>query len=632
MKVEEEIQQMLERYYVPALFIDENREIKAINRLALSMFGPLDRTWKCFTYLKSLHKNCGDVCVKHQISNQPQKTRIGSVILKPKNKHDNFEFELSAIKVVDDHGKHIGHIEVFEELSIIREIIRTSRNFSDKIGLSTERKDVFENLISFLSNNHRGLKFRIRIYDYITYFDPNPSILKLVMKDFVQTTSEYIEGLGSREIDSHDNPVSFLCFEKESWVLITPNKDYKNMFVANFKAEQDEKNPKIYYSKDAYFSQLLLYLYDENDKFKRVFKKPENHTWLDIPLIIKNRKEGKIAISFSHDKYSFYRERFECLSIIMNIAVNRLKSIALMKENERKLNDNVVHEVAQPAFSALASIEFLRRRDIQNRKTPEKELFEYYLKKNIENSIKMIAFLNDRPRISEQSLNYNDSNINLLSDVLSGTVNLIRFKIYETYLRESDENLKPEYIKDVDLAFKKNQNTIQTVEYKDFDVNYKIVYSQDCDEIFLFLQKYRLQQVFFNLLENALKYKNIDTDYKVKICYHKPLYPDRSLYKDYFIIDVIDSGIGIADHDIPYIFDLFYRCENIKKSSIVGGGRGLYVCREVMRGIGGDIILYNSRNPTIFRLLIPKECSKHNWYDKLNDLSNRTQALLNEIQ
>ncbi|MBX7203736.1 MAG: HAMP domain-containing histidine kinase, partial [Bacteroidia bacterium] len=50
-------------------------------------------------------------------------------------------------------------------------------------------------------------------------------------------------------------------------------------------------------------------------------------------------------------------------------------------------------------------------------------------------------------------------------------------------------------------------------------------------------------------------------------------------------IDVSDNGIGISDRHIDRIFDMFYR----SNEGSTGSGLGLYIVRETVRKMGGDI-------------------------------------------
>lgn len=81
-----------------------------------------------------------------------------------------------------------------------------------------------------------------------------------------------------------------------------------------------------------------------------------------------------------------------------------------------------------------------------------------------------------------------------------------------------------------------------------------------------------------NVIGNAIKYTPEGGTVKVAV------HADDSL-----VIDVADSGIGIAAEDADRIFDRFYRAKDPRVEKIVGTGLGLALAREVMRLHGGDV-------------------------------------------
>lgn len=81
-----------------------------------------------------------------------------------------------------------------------------------------------------------------------------------------------------------------------------------------------------------------------------------------------------------------------------------------------------------------------------------------------------------------------------------------------------------------------------------------------------------------NVIGNAIKYTPEGGTVKVGV---------RA--DDLLVIDVADTGIGIAAEDADRIFDRFYRAKDPRVEKIVGTGLGLALAREVMRLHGGDV-------------------------------------------
>ncbi|MCZ7666480.1 MAG: sensor histidine kinase [Chloroflexi bacterium] len=81
-----------------------------------------------------------------------------------------------------------------------------------------------------------------------------------------------------------------------------------------------------------------------------------------------------------------------------------------------------------------------------------------------------------------------------------------------------------------------------------------------------------------NLLVNALIYSPTGV-IKVKTA----VSPDEMV-----CIEITDTGLGIPQTDIPYLFDRFYRGEKTHQSNIPGTGLGLAIAHEI-------VLIHNGR-------------------------------------
>ncbi|HET9111155.1 MAG TPA: GAF domain-containing protein [Ktedonobacterales bacterium] len=75
----------------------------------------------------------------------------------------------------------------------------------------------------------------------------------------------------------------------------------------------------------------------------------------------------------------------------------------------------------------------------------------------------------------------------------------------------------------------------------------------------------------------------------------------------YHIILVSDAGMGIPEAERPNLFGRFSRLESARASQIRGVGLGLYICRQTLRAMGGDIWLRESTpdEGSIFAFTLP---------------------------
>lgn len=89
----------------------------------------------------------------------------------------------------------------------------------------------------------------------------------------------------------------------------------------------------------------------------------------------------------------------------------------------------------------------------------------------------------------------------------------------------------------------------------------------------------RLEQVFVNLIENAIKYT--PEEGKVFINIYK---------KDENVVTTVkDTGLGIPKVDLPRIFERFYRVDKARSREMGGTGLGLAIVKHIIQGHGGDI-------------------------------------------
>ena len=103
----------------------------------------------------------------------------------------------------------------------------------------------------------------------------------------------------------------------------------------------------------------------------------------------------------------------------------------------------------------------------------------------------------------------------------------------------------------------------------------------------------RLRQIVSNLLSNAVKY-NVPGGYvRLSITAHDGLW----------LLDIANTGPGIAPAHLPYLFDRFFRAEH--HAQINGHGLGLAISRELARAHHGSLGLVRSdAEATVFRLAL----------------------------
>ena len=94
----------------------------------------------------------------------------------------------------------------------------------------------------------------------------------------------------------------------------------------------------------------------------------------------------------------------------------------------------------------------------------------------------------------------------------------------------------------------------------------------------------RLREVFFNLLDNSIKYTPQGGQVEVQI----------GRNSSDAIVTVRDTGIGIAADHVPHVFDRFYRVYKARSRAEGGTGLGLSISRGIVVAHGGRIELASS--------------------------------------
>lgn len=79
---------------------------------------------------------------------------------------------------------------------------------------------------------------------------------------------------------------------------------------------------------------------------------------------------------------------------------------------------------------------------------------------------------------------------------------------------------------------------------------------------------------------------------------------------DYLQVEVKDYGQGIAEEELPLIFNKFYRGKSKVVQAEIGAGLGLYISKNLMEKMGGEMSCYNAEDGFVVRLLIPLSSGK----------------------
>lgn len=91
------------------------------------------------------------------------------------------------------------------------------------------------------------------------------------------------------------------------------------------------------------------------------------------------------------------------------------------------------------------------------------------------------------------------------------------------------------------------------------------------------IDKNFLRRVLINLIQNAFKYSNKDTEVKLTI----------NMIENRLYFEIQDFGYGIEGEELENIFNKFHRAK--RNRNISGSGLGLYIVKGLVESMGGEI-------------------------------------------
>jgi two-component system phosphate regulon sensor histidine kinase PhoR len=116
------------------------------------------------------------------------------------------------------------------------------------------------------------------------------------------------------------------------------------------------------------------------------------------------------------------------------------------------------------------------------------------------------------------------------------------------------------------------------------------------DDVKIMTHELRLEQVFVNLLDNAVKFNRPQGEVRVEV-----QSVDRNA-----CVTIADTGIGIPSEDLPRIFERFYRVDKARSRDMGGTGLGLSIVKHAVEQMGGTVTVASRLGEgTKFTVTIP---------------------------
>jgi len=370
-------------------------------------------------------------------------------------------------------------------------------------------------------------------------------------------------------------------FSKEELINII-EKQSNGVFIIN-------KNQKFVYVNEAFYKytgftedevigQNFTFTIHEDYLVlvKNNFLKRVNNIEVDDSYEIKVKtKKGILDVKLNINPIELMGETYFVVITEDVTSKNELKK--LLNENSKEYEKqksirnnflmNISHEIRTPLNSIIGFVDLLAQEKLQQDK---KETYLEIIKNVTSGLIEIVNDITDLSRIDEKTLKIVKNN----------------FKIIDLL-----DNLKFTYNKQI---LEQGNNEISVIT--NFDEKNK--------DLLLFSDKFRINQILSNLIDNAIKYSNKGN---IIISFER--------IEDKIIILVKDHGIGISKENQQNIFNRFSKVSYQKKQK--GVGLGLTLSKKLALILGGDLYVESKLgHGSIFYLSLPYQIDKNKGKDE----------------
>ena len=376
----------------------------------------------------------------------------------------------------------------------------------------------------------------------------------------------YFKGVTYKSIDNKlNNELESIAIQLTRQSMIYPVTKYPSNMIYIYKRDR-----VMYYTpQNGYFSDVLPNRY--TNKLNDIFTFSENgYTFRELNVEI---DEYKIQIIRNIDsEISSLRQLIFVfiIGILISLIITYYLAVYLTKKalipietawnNQAKFIQDASHELRTPISIISSKLERMLK----------------HPNSTISDEVETIADAMSEIRRSKK----------MISDLLSLTK-----EEAITKLNITEVNIK-NFIKDICVDYV----DIADIQEKRFEMNFNLKNET------IFTDENKLRQLLLIFIDNAFKYTKENDFIAININQKDNVYTE---------IFIIDSGVGIKQEDIPYIFDRFFRSENVRDKDIEGSGIGLSIAKMIAINLGAEISVKCENNKTEFKIIIQNnKCDK----------------------
>ncbi len=150
-------------------------------------------------------------------------------------------------------------------------------------------------------------------------------------------------------------------------------------------------------------------------------------------------------------------------------------------------------------------------------------------------------------------------------------------------------------------------NVVEMLKVKAQQSGVKIIYLSDTDTSFIVnLDIDKISQIVINIVNNAIKFSNMNGSVAINLTIK-----NKTIH-----LQVIDSGIGISEEELPLIFDKYHQAGQKKT---LGTGLGLSITLGLIELMNGDISVTSEVGEgTTVNIELPTNCESVD-HDEINE-------------
>jgi PAS domain S-box-containing protein len=312
---------------------------------------------------------------------------------------------------------------------------------------------------------------------------------------------------------------------------------------------------------------------------QQVFETGSHFAANERPIILP--RNGRLETAYINFVYEPLHEADGSITGIMAVAIDvteQVKARKKIEENEQDLQDRV----------EARTYELERKNEELKKSNVNLEEFAYAASHDMKEPIRKVHYFSDRLKKSLAD-KMNDDERYYFERMETASRRM--HSLIEDLLSYSEVSVKPRAFEDVDMndLFKLVLSDLDLeIEHKNATIH--------VDELFTIKGHQRqLQQVFQNLIGNALKYSKPDIPPIISINCDKIAGEELAkkagrtdLIQEYYVISIEDNGIGFDQKDAERIFNVFTRLHG--NAEYKGTGIGLSIVKKIIDNHNGFIL------------------------------------------